>query len=43
MHACSTPLKISKDTRIESLKVCEHCGSEIEAVDVADFLRTALS
>ncbi len=40
--SCSAPLKISKDTRAESLKVCEHCGSEIEAVDVADFLRTAL-
>jgi DNA-directed RNA polymerase subunit RPC12/RpoP len=40
---CNAPLKISKDTNVESLRVCEHCGSEIEAVDVADFLRTALS
>jgi len=40
---CKAPLKISRDTKVESLQVCEHCGSEIEAVDVADFLRTALS
>jgi len=40
---CGAPLKIGKDTNVESLEVCEHCGSEIETVDVADFLRTALS
>jgi len=40
---CKAPMRIGKNTRVESLKVCGHCGSEIEAVDVADFLRTALS
>lgn len=40
---CSAPLKIGKDTNIESLRICEHCKSEIEAVDVADFLKAALS
>jgi len=40
---CGGKLKISKDTSVETLKVCEHCGTEIETVDLADFLRTALS
>jgi DNA-directed RNA polymerase subunit RPC12/RpoP len=40
---CGGKLKISKDTNVEALKVCEHCGSEIETVDLADSLRTALS
>lgn len=40
---CGGKLKIGGDTRAESLTVCEHCGSEIEAMDLADFIRTALS
>jgi DNA-directed RNA polymerase subunit RPC12/RpoP len=40
---CGGKLKIGKDTRIDSLKICEYCGSEIETVDLADFLKTALS
>lgn len=40
---CSGKLKISKDTTAESLKVCPYCGSEIEVMELADFLRTALS
>jgi DNA-directed RNA polymerase subunit RPC12/RpoP len=40
---CGGKLKIAKDTRIDSLKICEYCGSEIEAMDLADFLKTALS
>jgi len=40
---CGGKLKVSKGTSVESLKVCEHCGSEIEALDLADFLKTALS
>ena len=40
---CSGKLKIGKDTSVESLKVCEYCGSTIKAMDLADFLRTALS
>jgi DNA-directed RNA polymerase subunit RPC12/RpoP len=39
---CGGPLKVGKDTSAGSLKVCEHCGSEIESIDLADFLRTAL-
>ena len=36
-------LKIGKGTSVESLKVCKYCSSEIEAMELADFLRTALS
>lgn len=40
---CGGNLKIGKDTSVESLKQCSHCGSKIETMDLADFLRTALS
>lgn len=40
---CGGKLKVGKGTSVESLKVCEHCGSEIEVMELADFLRTALS
>jgi DNA-directed RNA polymerase subunit RPC12/RpoP len=40
---CSGKLKISKDTTMKTLKTCEYCGSEIEAMELADFLKTALS
>jgi len=40
---CGGKVKIGKATNIESLRVCEHCGSEIESVELADFLRTILS
>jgi DNA-directed RNA polymerase subunit RPC12/RpoP len=37
---CGGNLKISGDTKPESLKFCSYCGSKIEAVDIADFLRS---
>lgn len=40
---CGGKLKIDKDVRIDKLRVCDHCSSEIETMDLADFLRTALS
>jgi DNA-directed RNA polymerase subunit RPC12/RpoP len=40
---CGGKLKVSKETNIDSLKHCEHCGSEIETMDLAEFLKTALS
>ncbi len=40
---CGGSLKIGKETNTESLQVCQYCGSEIKAIDVADFLKTALS
>jgi len=40
---CGGKLKVSKGTNVESLKACEHCGSEIETIELADFLKTALS
>lgn len=40
---CGGKLKIGDKTTLNSLKVCEHCGSEIESMDLADFLKAALS
>jgi hypothetical protein len=40
---CNGKLKIGNNSTLKSIKTCEHCGSEIEAVDLADFLKTALS
>ncbi len=40
---CNGTLKVNDKTSLKSLKICEHCGSEIETVDLADFLKTALS
>ena len=40
---CNGKLKIGNRSTLNSLRTCEHCGSEIEAVDLADFLKTALS
>ena len=40
---CGGKLKISSQTTVNSLKICEHCASEIEAMDLADFLKTVLA
>lgn len=40
---CGGKLKIGKETNAASLRVCEHCNSEIATMDIADFLKTALS
>jgi DNA-directed RNA polymerase subunit RPC12/RpoP len=40
---CGGKLKIDKDASMDKLRICEHCGSEIETMDLVDFLRTALS
>lgn len=40
---CGGNLKIGKSTNLESLRKCDYCGSEIEIMDLADFLRTVLS
>jgi hypothetical protein len=40
---CGGKLKINRSTTVESLKICEHCGSEIQSVDLVDFLKTALT
>ena len=40
---CSAPLKVNKETKMESLRVCKHCNSEIESMDITEFLKTALS
>lgn len=40
---CNGKLKIGDKSTLNSLRTCEHCGSEIETLDLADFLKTALS
>ena len=40
---CGGKLRVDKDVSTDKLKVCEHCGSEIETVDLAELLKTALS
>ena len=40
---CNGTLKVNDKTSLKSLKTCEHCGSEIETLDLADFLKTAIS
>lgn len=40
---CGGKLKVGSKTTLKSLRTCEYCGSEIEAMELADFLKTALS
>ena len=40
---CGGKLRIESKTTLNSLKTCERCVSEIESMDLADFLKTALS
>ncbi len=40
---CGGKLKITGDTSVSSLRRCEHCRSDIETMDLVDFLKTALS
>jgi DNA-directed RNA polymerase subunit RPC12/RpoP len=40
---CGGKLKIDKNVSKDKLRICEYCGSEIETMDLAYFLRTALS
>jgi len=40
---CNATLKIGSKTDSGSLRKCEHCGNEIEAMDLAEFLKAALS
>lgn len=40
---CGGKLKISGGTKPESLKFCSYCGSKLDTMDLAEFLRTTLS
>jgi lysine biosynthesis protein LysW len=40
---CGGKLKIDKNVSLDKLRICEHCGSEVETIGLADFLKTALS
>lgn len=40
---CGGKLKIGNNTTLQSIRTCEHCSSEIETVELVDFLKTVLS
>jgi uncharacterized protein (DUF983 family) len=40
---CGGKLKINENTTMNSLRTCEHCGSDIESMDLADFLKTVMT
>ena len=40
---CGGKLKVNQNTTLDSLKKCEHCNSDIKAMDLADFLKIALT
>jgi DNA-directed RNA polymerase subunit RPC12/RpoP len=40
---CGGKLKIDKNASVDKLRICEHCGSQIETIDLAELLKTALS
>lgn len=40
---CGAVLKIGSKTDYGSLRKCEHCGNEIEAMDLTELLKSALS
>lgn len=40
---CDGNLKIGKDSKVEGLRHCNYCGSEIKTVDLVEYLKTALS
>lgn len=40
---CGAPLTINAETDIENIKLCSHCGSRIEAIDLARFIKSYLS
>lgn len=39
---CGGKLKVTGNSSVDSLRVCEHCQSEISTMDLADFLKTVL-
>jgi hypothetical protein len=40
---CGGNLRINKESTASSLRICVHCGKEIHAMDLTDFLKTVLS
>ncbi len=40
---CLERFKVDGETTLSSLKTCQYCGTKIEALDLVDFLKTALS
>ena len=39
---CGGKLKVNQSTTLDSLRKCEHCNSDIKAMDLADFLKAVL-
>jgi len=40
---CGAPLRIDAETKVEAVKSCSHCGSRIEAINLANFIKSSLS
>jgi DNA-directed RNA polymerase subunit RPC12/RpoP len=40
---CGGKLKVGKDSTVEKMRTCEHCGNEIQTADLAEFLKDILS
>lgn len=40
---CGAPLKVNKESNVESISTCNHCNTRIKTIDVVDFLKAALS
>jgi DNA-directed RNA polymerase subunit RPC12/RpoP len=39
---CGGKLKVGKESTIDKVRECEHCGKEIQATDLSDFLKDVL-
>lgn len=40
---CGAPLKITPETKAEGMRFCPYCGSQIEIIDLAKFIKSYLS
>lgn len=40
---CGAPVRISGETKAEAIQYCSHCGSRIETIDIANFIKKYLS
>jgi DNA-directed RNA polymerase subunit RPC12/RpoP len=40
---CGASLEIGAETEVEAVKSCSHCGSRIEAIDLARLIKNFLS
>ena len=40
---CGAPVKVDAKTNADSLKFCSHCGSQIQTIDISNFVKKYLS